>query len=350
MRRKGLWLSVLATALIAGSASAATMTIQSNAATTLQSGGVAGWGLNWGSFDFSGNEFDHIPGISLSNTSYRWAGGTGDTDNANNPSTSGDAWTPGAGGGQNYDAEAVVYYFNSATNALHLGLITGFNPFGEVGDGASPYYRSGDLFVSLGTTGEYHLALGTALGSPSAAGTNLEGSTRAGNAWYDSNPVGASWMSGDAPPMAPGLLSVSHTTSPNLSVANPYRVDVAQTTEVGLLSNNVDYAYTRLSNFGGGTSGPNATGIGNNNSERWFYEYRVIIDPSGPLGSLLENLTNPNGGIGLHWTMGCGNDYIDKNDNTPFDNVVPVPAAAPLGMLGMGLIALVRRVRRRPEC
>ncbi len=47
-------------------------------------------------------------------------------------------------------------------------------------------------------------------------------------------------------------------------------------------------------------------------------------------------LTKRQGGLGLRWTMGCGNDLIDVRDNTP---LVPEPelSALALGMAGMAL-------------
>ncbi len=85
---------------------------------------------------------------------------------------------------------------------------------------------------------------------------------------------------------------------------------------------------------------------GNPNNQRWLYEFRLFLDPT----YFDENsILGQNGRIGFNWTMECGNDYVRVFDTTPFAPV-PVPAAAPLGLLGMGLLALVRRVRRRPEC
>jgi len=306
MRRKGLWLSVLATAMIAGSASAATI--------------ASSWGFDWGTYTgANGIEWRH----DLFNSAYDNVAGVDDLD----PTLAHPEWldtqTPGDGG-QNYDAEELIYRYNAGQNALYVALITGFNPYGEVGDSAGSPYYAGDLFIDLGASGSYTIAVGMGLGTGSRSG-----------AW--------------AGPIASGdLIPVSHTVAPHdHTIAQPYRVtDNFINNAPNDLSAGLDIHHTRLwTNFASPT-GPQPVG-GNYNSERWLYEFRLILDPLGQ--GAIDALTAQGGGIGLNWTMGCGNDYIRVFDDTPLAPV-PVPAAAPLGLLGMGLLALVRRVRRRTEC
>jgi hypothetical protein len=322
MRRKGLWLSVLATALIAGSASAVSVT-----SSNLLGNGTFQW-LNYAPLTTSSqdwaegnvtvnaspisgvqNEMTQSEAASLGLTLHD-AGTTGPAVNQG-ALLGGDSTTPG-GGGQNFDIEQAFYGFNGNTSGgtLYIGIVTGFDPTGVRTGGLN--YFAGDLFLNLGDTNvgpsaAYDVALGTSYTS-TVAGTP-DTAARDGLAWdltsaYTASPVNVP----------------SHT-----SVANPFRVLTGS-------------AYT-------GT-----------------YEVNWLIDilGNGSDHNLLEIALNLNatqalslqaGGFGAHWTMTCGNDILPIQGTVIVPNApVPVPAAAPLGLLGMGLIALVRRVRRRPEC
>lgn len=66
----------------------------------------------------------------------------------------------------------------------------------------------------------------------------------------------------------------------------------------------------------------------------------MCIDLDGSLESSIGT-----GGLGLHWTMQCGNDVINVADNVPLAPP-PVPEPSTLVLLGMGALGVVLRTRR----
>ncbi len=74
-----------------------------------------------------------------------------------------------------------------------------------------------------------------------------------------------------------------------------------------------------------------------------FLEIAVDLD-----GTFEEQIDNGlgQGGIGLHWTMQCGNDEIDVIDDVP---LAPVPEPTTMVLLGMGVLGVALRARR-PVC
>jgi len=207
---------------------------------------------------------------------------------------------PGAGG-QLYDIEQIFYYFDDADvnnltgGTLHIGLVTGFP---SAGDPVLGYY-AGDLFLDFGNTGSYTHAV--AVGTENTP--ENDNGNRFGDAWGNSG--------------APSWTLIAPTLFPS---STPYRVDENSPGAIPI---------------GGVSVAWGGQGVHN------FLEVTLDVD-----AAFEEVLTNEFGGLGVHWTQGCGNDVIDVRDDTPF---VPVPEPATLALLGMGVLGIALR-SRRPNC
>lgn len=287
MRRRKLWLSLLCGALVAGSASA--VSVNPN-------------GL-WDEWFSSAPTAGQIGSNEWNPANFTVAAGVG--YHVDDPA--GDANGPG-GGGQPYDNEMIMWTVDAAEpTKLYIGLVTGFSPGGESGaPGGAPFFgqfQAGDLFIDVGNDGSYEAAVGTST-------TDL----RAGRFWFDGSGL--------------DLESVYYDGTPNPNYAqysDPYRV-----------ANNSDEVVASPAVFGYNGYGADASADG---FRRYFYEF--CIDFGGPVSNSPQDIL-------IHWTMECGNDNINiviLGGSTPL-NPVPVPAAAPMALLGMGAVAFARRFRR----
>ncbi len=207
--------------------------------------------------------------------------------------------TPGVGG-QAYDIEQIFYAFsdddpNAVTGGtLHIGLVTGYPPEGHPLDNLF----AGDMFIDFGNTGDYSLAVAT---STSPVNPDVPGGVDAdyfgNNYGNDGTP---NWTVRD-PVFFPA--------------SGPWRVNRNPAIE-NLLTSSVAWGQQGV---------------------HYFLEISVDID-----AALEDVLTNPDGGVGLHWTMECGNDVIDVIDDTP---LIPIPEPATFILMATGLLGLALRGR-----
>jgi len=205
--------------------------------------------------------------------------------------------TPG-GGGQHYDIEQIFYMYEDADpnalsgGTLRIGMVTGFPPEGRPLDDL----YAGDMFIDFGNTGGYDLAVAT-----STSGINAEVPGGVDSDYFGNNYLNdgtADWIIRDP------------TTFPE---STPWRVARTAAIENRLIS----------------TVAWGQVGV------HYFLEIAVNVD-----GALEDILTNPQGGIGLHWTMECGNDIVEVRDNVPF---APVPEPSTFALLVMGAAGVALR-------
>lgn len=210
--------------------------------------------------------------------------------------------TPG-GGGQHYDIEQIFYiYEDDDLNALsggvlHIGLVTGYPPEGWPLDDLF----AGDMFIDFGNTGSYSVAIAT---STSTVNEEVPGGVDAD--YFGHNYVNdgtANWTA-----RAPIFFSFSDPwrVERNASIENFFTTDVAWG-QVGV---------------------------------RHFLEVSINID-----AGLEDVLTNPDGGVGIHWTMECGNDVINVRDNQPLvpGPQLPIPEPSTFALMGMGVLGMALR-------
>lgn len=205
--------------------------------------------------------------------------------------------TPG-GGGQLYDIEQIFYWYaDSDPNALTggrlcIGLVTGFPPQGVNADNL----YAGDMFLDFGNTGGWDLAVAV---STSTVNADVPGGVD--NDYFGNNYVNdgtPNWVIRD--PVVPAYAAI----------ATPWRVNRNPAIE-NQLSSQVAWGQHGV---------------------RWFLEICVDID-----GAIEEIISNDTGGLGLHWTMECGNDLITVRDDVP---LVPVPEPSTFALLGLGVLGV----------
>lgn len=269
------------------------------------------------------NDFAPDPGVGVfSNTDWHSTEGAyAYEDRDSNPG-------PGVGG-QDFDVEALYTGFDASTNTLYVGLITGFDILGETS--YSRNYFAGDLFIDFGL--EYDQT-GRTGGDTFAEAPydNTNGDTRwdlafvlGRNGSYGGNVADASSTTVDVL----GTPTFDYADAPQ---GNPGFHSGPLNVNSGTSYGSAQFAYT--DNWGDG--------------DHNVYEFGYTLTGSQGLAWRNQILA---GGWTAHWTMSCGNDFLDVGTSLPAGTnltpVVPVPAAAPMALLGMALIGAVRRGRKK---
>ncbi|MBI2425867.1 MAG: PEP-CTERM sorting domain-containing protein [Candidatus Hydrogenedentes bacterium] len=279
-------------------------------ARTVAFAGCAAWSLTAGAVTTDGNWSDW----------FAWSGGGAPVGAGNNATAGGNNWNgngpdlfapgvvyqpvadgtfPGSGG-QDYDIEAVMLFFDDNTNRLHFGMVTGFNPAGSFG-GGGPHY-AGDVFFGLGGGVPSDLAV--------TVGTE--------NTVANDNGARFAQLFGNT-----GWTTTDPNVAANVPFATPYRVNE----DAGGV---LDLTAARGLQVNWGTNV-------NGSTEHNFLEISFLLDALE-----VEAVTGDQGGVSLHWTMLCGNDVVDFATEEP---LAPLPEPATIALFGMGLVGVVLRKR-----
>jgi len=208
---------------------------------------------------------------------------------------------------QTFDVEEGFYSFVGDENGgdLYLGIVVG-----DYISTGRQNFESGDIFLSFGASvSPYVMAVGTAEGGADAG--------RLGDVWLrdsaDFDTLDTTYFSGTTP-----------------SNGDPYRVNAVEGEDI---NGNTFINSGALVQWGQDAS----------------YGVHNFLSMCLTLGAVQsEQIINE--GFSFHWTMECGNDIIDWTTGggvTPSAPVVPVPAAAPMVLLGMGIVGAVRRNRKK---
>jgi len=199
-------------------------------------------------------------------------------------------------GGQEFDAEYLLYKVDYGANRLYLGVQTGFDiSDGQQEEGGKTYY-GGDLFVSFD-------------GTPAADAADWEYALDFG--WETRG--------------YEGTQTYSHA-------AGLYRVTT--------WDNSVYHGFTASTPFAmaaGDLVGELADGSAGYDSTAGSY-WRIASISLAGLGVTAADGFN----LAAHWTMSCGNDAM-----TGSVDIAPVPEPATMLLFGTGLVSLAGIGRRR---
>lgn len=207
-------------------------------------------------------------------------------------------------GGQNYDVEAM--YAAVMGDTLYFALVTGFDQGGEAGDILAPHYDGGDIFFNFGGAAGYNVAV-------RITEADSISSTGIGNIY-----------TGDFSPSGASYINTNDVMTPQHQVANPWRVDDSAVGGLGVtLVGTTGIAYQ---------NDPTA-------ADHNVYEFALDLSALGLSGAAVGSQ-----GFNVHWTMECGNDYMDWS--APGQLIV-IPEPATMTLLGLGLVGIAIRARKR---
>jgi len=194
-------------------------------------------------------------------------------------------------GGQAFDAEYLLYKYDSATGTLSIGLQTGFDILdGHYRTGGKDYYN-GDIGLSFdGDKSTYEYAIDF--------GNLTKTYTNGLNANYNPKSLGTHTA---------GLYAVSAWNNDIIfNSSSPFAMKSGSLLSTGMMSE--------------------GSGIGADTKKSYYNMFSFNVGALGLSSSFLS--------MDAHWTMSCGNDAIEAHAD------VDVPEPAPFALLGLGLIGL----------
>jgi hypothetical protein len=228
-------------------------------------------------------------------------------------------------GGEEFDEEFLAWRVvdNGGTTQLQVLGISSKDPAGFYYDGN--YYRQGDVFIDTNDDGTYDYALSTGSFTDSFSGASHPGGVSVGN-------------NGDA-----GLYAVTNTDTQNTTSVygyGNYPSVTVYTNPWAVIGNLTATQSASLS----------IEQIANDNGyPNWAWQWTIDLTSGN---ALYDALIDENGNwdfsnLVLHWTVECGNDWIDTTASGENEPNVPEPATLSLMGLGLATAGLLRRRMRK---